>query len=57
MNKKVGRPKKINVKSEPIRIRLTKEEMYWLKTIMSKTDKNKTEAVAYALKIAFSLLD
>ena len=40
MNKNRGRPKSIVTKSEPIRIRLTKEQMYWLKTIMSKTGKS-----------------
>ena len=53
---KRGRPLKIDAKSEPIRIRLTKEEAYWLKTIMDKTNKNRTEAVAYALKIVFNLM-
>ena len=54
---KRGRPLKIDAKSEPIRIRLTKEQMYWLKTIMDKTNKNRTEAVAYALKIVFNLMN
>lgn len=56
MNKNRGRPKSIVTKSEPIRIRLTKEQMYWLKTIMSKTEKSRTDAVAYALKLAFNLI-
>ena len=54
--RKRGRPWKIDTKSEPIRIRLTKEEAHWLKTIMNKTNKNRTEAVAYALKIVFNLI-
>ena len=53
---KRGRPLKIDSKSEPIRIRLTKEQMYWLKTIMNKTNKNRTETVAYTLKIVFNLM-
>ena len=56
MNKSRGRPKSIITKSEPIRIRLTKEEMYWLKFIMSKTEKSRTGAVEYAIKLAFNLL-
>ena len=53
---KRGRPLKIDTKSEPIRVRLTKEQMHWLNTIMDKTNKNRTEAVAYALKIVFNLM-
>lgn len=56
MVKRRGRPKKIDTKYNPIRIRLTKEQAYWLRVIMDKTGKNKTDAVAYALQIVFNLL-
>ena len=56
MIKKVGRPKKFMAKNDRVTVRLTKEQMYWLKSLMSMTNKTKSEAIAYAIQIAFDLL-
>ena len=56
MIKKVGRPKKFMAKNDRVTVRLTKEQTYWLKSLMSMTNKTKSEAIAYAIQIAFNLL-
>ena len=57
MIKKVGRPKELMAKNDRVTVRLTKEQMYWLKSLMSMTDKTKSEAIAYAIQIAFNFLN
>ena len=54
--KKVGRPKELMTKNDRVTVRLTKEQMYWLKSLMSMTNKTKSEAITYAIEIAFNLL-
>ena len=56
MVSKRGRPKKVNNKSGNLNVRITKEQEYWLKTIMEKTGKNKTDAVVYMIQIVYNLL-
>lgn len=56
MIKKVGRPKNFMAKNDRVTVRLTKEQTYWLKSLMSMTNKTKSEAIAYAIQIAFNLL-
>ena len=56
MAKKVGRPKEFMAKNDRVTARLTKEQMYWLKSLMSMTNKTKSEAIVYAIQIAFNLL-
>lgn len=56
MIKKVGRPKEFMAKNDRVTVRLTKEQMHWLKSLMSMTNKTKSEAIAYAIQIAFNLL-
>lgn len=56
MIKKVGRPKELMTKNDRVTVRLTKEQMYWLKSLMSMINKTKSEAITYAIEIAFNLL-
>ena len=56
MIKKVGRAKGFMAKNDRVTFFLTKEQMYWLKSLMSMTNKTKSEAIAYAIQIAFNLL-
>ena len=56
MIKKVGRPKELMTKNDRVTVRLTKEQMYWLKSLMSMTNKTKSEAITYAIEFAFNLL-
>lgn len=56
MIRKRGRPKNPLAKTDRVFARFTKEEMHWLKVLMEKTGKSKSEALAYAVKIAYNLM-
>lgn len=56
MIKKRGRPKNPLAKTDRVFARFTKEEMNWLKILMEKTGKSKSEVLAYAVKITYNLL-
>lgn len=51
-----GRPKNPVAKIVRVNARITKEESYWLKLIMEKTGKTKSEALAYSIRIVYNLL-
>ena len=56
MIKKRGRPKNPLAKTDRVFARFTKEEMNWLKILMEKTGKSKSEVLAYAVKSTYNLL-
>ena len=56
MIKKRGRPQNPLAKTDRVFARFTKEEMNWLKILMEKTGKSKSEVLAYAVKITYNLL-
>lgn len=53
MEKRRGRPKQFLTKSDILSVRLTKEQVYWLKCLMNKTDKTKSQIIAEAIKIMY----
>lgn len=50
MIKKRGRPKEFLAKRDRLEVRLTKEQVYWLNSLVDKTGKTKTDIVMEGLK-------
>lgn len=53
MIKRRGRPKSVLTKSDRLEIRLSKEQSYWLRCIMNKTEKTKSQIVIEAIKMMY----
>ena len=53
MEKRKGRPKQFLTKSDILSVRLTKEQVYWLKCLMNKTAKTKSQIITEAIKIMY----
>ena len=53
MIKRRGRPKSVLTKSDRLEIRLSKEQSYWLRYIMNKTEKTKSQIVIEAIKMMY----
>lgn len=53
--KKRGRPKKFMPKTDRLEVRLSKEQLYWLNYVISRTGKNKTEVIADGLRTMYNL--